>query len=45
MGQQESQLKPRAVEDLMRMTNFTDKELQEWYHEFKKVGVNCKGEF
>jgi len=38
MGQQESHLKPKVVEDLTRMTDFTDKELQGWYQEFQKVG-------
>ncbi|XP_076804310.1 hippocalcin-like protein 1 [Clavelina lepadiformis] len=48
MGQTNGTLKPKAVEDLMRMTDFNDKELNQWYQEFQKdapKGHLSKSEF
>ncbi|XP_002128527.2 neurocalcin-delta-like isoform X1 [Ciona intestinalis] len=40
MGQQHPSLKPRMLEDLMRMSDFSADELKIWYNEFYKDSVS-----
>ena len=36
MGKQNSKMKPKVLANLKKQTNFTEKELKEWYRGFLK---------
>ena len=42
MGKKQSKLEPQVLDDLLRRTNFDEKELKSWYRGFLK---DCPGGF